>query len=238
MRGCLFTLALGAVLLALLVVVGLPAVAEGLLTAGLTAGGLQSDDTTVTVRSDPPTDLVGMHADHVRVLATDATFRDLEIGRLDVNLGDVAILARTAGTIEGTLTDVAVPLEGGSLTLDEIAIQGDDEHITATTVVPGAQVKALMTHAIEEQTGVRPSSVTLTSPDRVAIKTSVGLEVQGRLAVTEAGDLVVRAEGPLAGQDIVLLQGGGPLPIQLTGVRVTPAGALRLTGDLAISLLG
>ena len=80
--------------------------------------------------------------------------------------------------------------------------------------------------------------MTLASPDRVGIRTSVGLELEGRLAVTDAGDLVVRAAGPLAGNDIVLLQGGEALPMALTDVRVTPAGDLRLTGDLAISLLG
>ena len=62
------------------VVVGLPVVAAGLVTAGLSAAGLVADDTTVTVSSDPPTDLLGLRADTVRVTATDATFRGLEIG--------------------------------------------------------------------------------------------------------------------------------------------------------------
>ena len=66
-----------AVAIAVVVTVGLPAVAAGVLTAGVTAAGLQADDTTVTVESDPPTDLLGLHADRVRVRATDATFRGL-----------------------------------------------------------------------------------------------------------------------------------------------------------------
>ena len=96
MRGCLFTLAFGAVVIALIVVVGLPQVAAGMVTTAVTAAGLQADDTTVTVSSDPPTDLVGLHADRVRVRATDATFRDLAIGRLDLVLRDVSILDRSA----------------------------------------------------------------------------------------------------------------------------------------------
>lgn len=239
MRGCLFTLVLGVILLAVVVTVGLPAVAEGLLTGGLRAAGLQSDDLTVTVSSDPPTDLVGMRADHVRVLATDATFRGLEIGRLDLTLGDVSILARTAGSIDGTLDDVAVPLAtGDEVRLGQIAVTGDDERIAASTVVPAAQAKALISDAVERQTGVRPAAVVLTSPDKVTIRTGVGLDVQARLAVTGDGDLVLRGEGPLEGTDAVLVRGGEDLPIELTGVRVTPAGALRLTGDLAISILG
>ena len=65
-----------------------------MVTTAVTAAGLQADDTTVTVSSDPPTDLIGLHADRVRVRATDATFRDLAIGELDLVLRDVSILDR------------------------------------------------------------------------------------------------------------------------------------------------
>ena len=101
MRGCLFTLAFGAAVIALIVVVGLPQVAAGMVTGAVTAAGLQADDTTVTVSSDPPTDLIGLHADRVRVRATDATFRDLAIGELDLVLRDVSILDRSAGGDRG-----------------------------------------------------------------------------------------------------------------------------------------
>ena len=239
MRGCLFTLVLGAVLLAVLVVVGLPAAAEGILTGGIRAAGLQSDDLTVTVRSDPPTDLVGMHADHVRVVASDAEFRGLEIGKLDLRLQDVEILARTAGSVDGTLDDVALPLgAGGDIRVNQIAIAGDTDHLTAATTIPPAQARALVSDAVEQATGFKPDQVTLTSPDRVAIRAAGGLELEGRLAVTPSGDLVLRGEGPLAGRDAVLLRGGEDLPIELKEVRVTSSGGLRLAGDLAISILG
>ena len=68
MRGCLFTLLLGAVAIAFLVTVGLPVVAAGVITGGLAAAGLASDDTMVRVASDPPTDLLGLHADTVTVM--------------------------------------------------------------------------------------------------------------------------------------------------------------------------
>ena len=60
MRGCLFTLLLGAVAIALLVFVGLPQVAAGILTGAVTAAGLQADDTTVTVSSELNVLLVGI----------------------------------------------------------------------------------------------------------------------------------------------------------------------------------
>jgi hypothetical protein len=238
-RGCLFTIVLAAILLGLLVVVGLPAVAAGVLTGAITAAGLQSDDTTVTVRSDPPTDLIGLHADHVRVLADDATFRGMAIDHLDLTLDDVAIVDRTVGGVDGTLTGVTVPLEDGSkIRLDQITIAGEREDLSATTVVPKAQVQSLISDAIEQQAGIRPTAVVLTAPDRLLVKTGLGVNVGGQFVVTPGGDLVVSADGPLAGTDVVLLHGGQDVPLELTGARVTPDGGLRLSGKLAISLLG
>ncbi|HET7830543.1 MAG TPA: hypothetical protein VFL03_13355, partial [Candidatus Limnocylindrales bacterium] len=168
MRGCLFTLLLGAAVIALIVVVGLPQVAAGMVTTAVTTAGLRADDTTVTVSSDPPTDLVGLHADRVRIRASDALFRGLAIGNLDIRLGDVALLSRTIGEVDGTLKDVTVDNLGGrEVTLDEIAIGGKSGDITASTVIPGAQAERLIADAIEERTGVRPTDVTLSSPDRL-----------------------------------------------------------------------
>ena len=136
MRGCLFTLLLGAIVVGFVIVVGLPAAAAGILTAGLSTAGLVADDTTVTVTSDPPTDLLGLRADRVRVTATDATFRGMEIGALDLALGDVRLLERTAGSVDGELTDVALTGAGGQrVTLERITLLGgrgrdhdDDRH--------------------------------------------------------------------------------------------------------------
>jgi hypothetical protein len=239
MRGCLFTLVLAAILIALLVVVALPAVAEGVLTGAITAAGLESDDTTVKVHSDPPTDLVGMHADQVRVLADDATFRGMAIDRLDLTLEGVSILDRTVGGVDGTLSGVTVPLEDGTrIRLERIGISGDAEDLDATTTIATAQVKALISDAIERQTRLKPEEIVLSAPDRLTIRTGLGLDIDGRFVVTPAGDLVVRGSGVLSGTDVVLLQGGQDVPLTLTGARVTADGDLRLTGRLAIPLLG
>jgi hypothetical protein len=239
MRGCLFTLLLGAIIVGFLVVVGLPAAAAGILTGGLSAAGLVADDTTVTVSSDPPTDLLGLRADTVRVTATDATFRGLAIGSLDLALGDVAVLERSAGTVDGELRDVTVTGAGGRrVTLDRVTLVGDSDGITTTTVVAGAEVESLIADAIEDETGTRPSSIVLSGPDRVAVKAG-GATLAGRLAVTGGGDLVVRGgAGPLEGTEIVLVRGGEDLPIELTSAKVTTSGDLRLTGDLTVGILG
>lgn len=238
MRGCLFVVLLGAVVVALVLLVGLPAFAAGILTAGVSAAGLQADDTTVTVTSDPPTDLVGLHADRVRIRATDATFRGLEIGALDITLTDVAIADRTAGEVDGRMEDVVVPNVGaGALVLDSIALSGGGDAVTTTTTIPAADAETLIADAVESQLGARPSSVALTAPDRLSVQ--LGIAAEGRLGVTPQGDLVVRVlDGPVAGEEIVLLRGGEDLPIRLTSVTVTAGGALRLVGELSIGILG
>ena len=67
-----------------------------------------------------------------------------------------------------------------------------------------------------DQIGIRPAQVVISAPDKLTIRTDAGVTVAGRFAVTPGGDLVVRAEGPLAGTDVVLLQGGQHLPLKLT----------------------
>lgn len=237
MRGCLFTLLLGAVVVALVVVVGLPAVFAGVLTGAVTAAGLQADDTTVTVSSDPPTDLVGLRADRVRLTATDATFRGLRIGELDLVLRDVAVLDRTAERVDGTLAGVRLEVGGQPLELDEIAISGGDESLEAATTIDGADAEALIADAVEQRLGTRPAEVSLREPDRLVV--DVGVPVEGSLDVTGDGDLVVRVdENPAGIEELVLLRGGQELPIRLTDVLVDGNGDLRLYGDLAIGIFG
>jgi hypothetical protein len=238
MRGCLFTLVLGAVVIALIVVVGLPQVSAGMVTAAVTAAGLEADDTSATVSSDPPTDLIGLHADRVRVRATDATFRDLAIGSLDLELRDVSILDRTADAVAGTLDDVTIAnVGGGAIVLDRITVGGGGDDITATTVIDGDQAELLIADAVEQRTGVRPSAVSLERPDRLTI--DVGVEAGGTLNVAANGDLVVEVDdNPLGIEDVVLLRAGDDLPIRLRDVLVTSEGDLQLDGDLSIGLLG
>jgi hypothetical protein len=67
----------------------------------------------------------------------------------------------------------------------------------------------------------------------------IGSDVEGTLDINDDGDLVILVpDSPLPSDEIVLLRGGEDLPIRLTGVRVTGDGDLRLSGDLAIGILG
>jgi hypothetical protein len=238
-RGCLFTLALGAVALALLVVVGLPRLAAGLITGAVTAAGLEADDTTVTVSSDPPTDLLGLHADRVRIRATDAVFRGVEIGALDIALSDVAILDRTADAVAGRLSDVSLRNIGARrVALDTITLGGSADEVTASAVVAGTEAETLIADAVETGLGVRPDDVRVTAPDRVVVVVG-GVRSRGRLLVTDAGDLVARmTDGPAEGRDLVLLRAGEDVPIRLQSIAVDDDGTVRLDGVLTVGLLG
>jgi hypothetical protein len=238
-RGCLFTLALGAVALALLVVVGLPRLAAGLITGAVTAAGLEADDTTVTVSSDPPTDLLGLHADRVRIRATDAVFRGVEIGALDIALSDVAILDRTADAVAGRLSDVSLRNIGARrVALDTITLGGSADEVTASAVVAGAEAETLIADAVETGLGVRPDDVRVTAPDRVVVVVG-DVRSSGRLLVTDAGDLVARmTDGPAEGRDLVLLRAGEDVPIRLQSIAVDDDGTVRLDGVLTVGLLG
>lgn len=239
MRGCLFTLVLAAAVIAFVILVGLPAVAAGVLTTGVRAAGLDAADTTVTVASNPPTDLLGLHADSVRVRATHATFRGVAIGSLDVTLSNVAIVDRTIGGVSGTLRDVTVPDIGGRpASLQAITLSGTGGALTASTTIPAAQAQAMVADGIASAVGTRPSSVAFSAPDRVTVRLD-GLAVTGRLGVNPAGDVVATiANGPLQGQQVVVLAAGSGLPINVTAATVTPAGELRVDGNLAVGLLG
>jgi len=235
-RGCLFTIALAAVVVALIVFIGLPAVAAGLLTAGVKAAGLQAADTTVTVTSDPPWDLVGLHADRVRVRATSATFRGLQIGALDVTLLDVSVIERTANGVAGRLTGVTVPnVAGQPLGLEAINLAGGGDQVTATTTVAAADAQALVAAEVASVTGVTipATAVHLTAPNKVVVKAVVTLTAV--LSVDANGNLVATATGI---PPVTLLRAGEDVPMKFTSVKVDASGNLVLAGILAVGLLG
>ncbi len=237
MRGCLFTLALAFVVVALIVVIGLPAIAAGVLTAGVQAAGLQSNDITVNVTSDPPWDLAGLRADRVRVRATTATFRGLQIGALDVAFQNVALLDRTAAGVNGRLSGVTVPNVGGHpLGLAAITLSGGGSAVTATTTVAAVDAQTLVASGIASATGINlpVTDVHLAAPNKVAVK-AAGLTATATLSVDASGNLVATAPGI---GPVTVLRAGEDLPVRLTSVKVDSSGGLVLAGTLAVSLLG
>jgi hypothetical protein len=239
LRGCLFTLLLGAITIGLFIVLGLPAIAAGVLTAGVTTAGLQAGDTTVTVSSDPPTDLLGLHADRVHLTASDAMFRGLRIGSVDVTLAGMSLVDRMADAVDGRLRDVVLPDVGGTpLEIATVRLGGGGDEVTVSASVPGTRVEGLIADAVERELGTRPSAVSLSSPDRLTVSFGAKAPVEARFLVTPAGDLVARiTSGAAKGREAVVIAADG-LPFRLTDVAVTGSGDVQLDGGLSIGLFG
>ena len=159
MRGCLFTLVLGA---------GRHraprrrrAAADRRRRASrpaVTAAGLQADDTTVTSASDPPTDLLGLHADRVRVTRDrrdlprprDRLARPRAPRRLDPRPH-----GRRRRGQPPTSTDRR-PRRPERRARARSPSRAAADDVTATTVIDGAEAEGLVADAVEERTGVRP----------------------------------------------------------------------------------
>jgi len=103
MKGCLTVLVLAALFLFSGAWLAGPPVAGFLLETALTTGGLRSNDLEVTVDSEPRFELLGGHADRVRIRATAASYRELSIERLVVDMDDVGLVDRRADQVEGEL---------------------------------------------------------------------------------------------------------------------------------------
>ena len=238
MRGLLYIVLLGGAVLVLLTYVVLPAAAAGVLTVTISAAGLDAPDTVVRVRSDPPWDLLGLNADQVQVRATHATFHGLAVDTLAIDLSDVAILGRTAGSVVGRLDGVTLTGVGArDIRLATVTLSGTGQALTATSEVTATAAETLVADAVEATIGTRPSSVTLGAPDQVTVR--VGSDVTGSLRVRADGTLVAGLEGGrLTGREGVLLPADASLPFTLVSVTVTTAGSLRIVGSLPGGLLG
>jgi hypothetical protein len=238
MRGCLWVIVLG-----VLVIVGGtwlagPSVAGAIVHTGLTTGGIEADDLTVTVEAEPRWELLGGRADRIRITGTRARLRGMTVGRLDVDLREVGLVDRRAGRVRGRLDDVVVSNEAvaGGLTIVRIELAGGSP-IEATVQVAEAEVSRLIADDIRAKLDRPPDEVALVTPDRLRIQVDA-LTLEGRLAVDATGSLVLRvdgAAGDLIG-DIVLVE-GGTMPVELESASVRE-GRLVLVGALETGLIG
>jgi hypothetical protein len=206
-----------AVLVALLVFVGIPVVAQTLIANAVRDAGLQAHGVEVQV------DLLGMgvfsgRAPAVRIQASDVGVPRAVIGDMDVTLRDVSVSDRSFASMSGRLTDVRVSGPNGrDFTIGSIDVDGTPEDTRARGHVSREEAERFVADAARDA-GVDLDSVTLAN-GRVVLEGGGG---------TTAGDLRVAGDALILerddGEAVVLL---APTPTddwRLQDVRVTDDG--------------
>lgn len=233
MRSCLIqVLILIAVVFALLWF-GLPLGASWLATNALNASGFSGTNTKVDVSSNPPPVLLTGHADSIHLTSTQASVGDLHASTIDFTLGDVSLLDRTVGTIDGSLTGVKVPAPDGKVVVvDTASVKGEASNAQATLKLARSQVETLAAQQLKSQTGIS-GTVTLAAPNKLTIK--VGGQSQPGTLVVKNGelDLVPDSSGlPTA----TLLKSGDGNPFTLQSVTIV-GDVVTLTGVIDVETL-
>lgn len=217
MRSCLVQLLIVVVVVFALVWFGVPFGAGWLATNALNAAGFTGTDTRVEVSANLPPRLLLGHADTVRLTASQVSVGDLHASAIDVSLNDVELIARTIGSVDGTLTGVRVPAPSGDpVPIDTVAIAGVGTAATATLSLSSATAEGLAESQLEAQTGLA-GKVKLAAPDKATL-TINGHTQTGRLVV-KAGALQMVPDST-ALPTLTLIAAGHGNPFQLTSVAV------------------
>jgi hypothetical protein len=233
MRGCLFTLVLGAVVIGALLLFALPRVLEGVITASLTTAGFHARETGVRLEQDDPLSLIGLKADRVTIDAVDATIGDLDAGAVHLVLEDVDLGTRAADAVTGTLSDVATVSAGDPIDIPEIRLAGDTTKLEAVASIDASDVEAIVTERVTAALGEPPTDVRIEAPNVMTI-TVRGFPVTGTLLVDETGALRLSLSDPIS-TDLVILEPKATL-MDLRAVRVA-GDRLVLEGDVDVSTL-
>jgi hypothetical protein len=233
MRGCLFTLVLGAVVIGALVVFALPRVLEGVITGSLATAGLQARETSVRLEQDDPLSLIGLKADRVSIDALDATIGEMDAGSVNLVLKDVDLGSRTAGSVSGTLGDVTTVSGGARIDIPEISLEGDTSSVEAVASVDSADVEAIVRERVTTALGEPPTDVRIEAPNIMTV-TVRGFPVTGTLLVDEVGALRLSLSDPIS-TDLVIIEPDATL-MDLRAVRVA-GDRLVLEGDVDVATL-
>jgi len=233
MRGCLFTLLLGAVVIGALVVFALPRVLEGAIAASLTTAGFQARETSVRLEQDDPLALIGLKADRLTIDAVDARVGGLDAGSVNLVLEDVDLGSRTADAVTGRLGDVTTVSAGDPIDIPEIRLEGDTTKLEAVASIDASDVEAIVKDRVTAALGEPPTSVRIEAPNVMTI-TVRGFPVTGTLLVDETGALRLSLSDPVS-MDLVILEPKATL-MDVRAVRVA-GDRLVLEGDVDVATL-
>jgi hypothetical protein len=230
MRSCLIQLLIAVVVVFALLWFGLPLGASWLATNGLNAAGFNGTDTKVEVSAAFPPQILLGHADKIRLTSSQVSVDDLHAATIDVTLNDVALVDRTFGTVDGTLTGVRVPAPtGDAITVETVTLQGESTAASATMTISQAEAERVA------EAQLKGAVVKLAAPDKVTI-TLNGKTEPGRLVVKNGSLMVIPDSSALP--SLTIIAAGKGNPFQLTSASVG-ASTITLVGTIDLqSLLG
>jgi len=230
-RSCLSVIVLGLAFLGAIVWFGGPPLASGLVALAIQSSGLRADRLDVRVTADPPLQLAAGRADRVVIDATGARWRGVRLASLELTLGTVDLLARTATNATGRLGGVELDASGGQTVVADVELGGAATAAATTIRIAAANVGSVAIDAFEARFGVRPTSASLVAPDTIRVVLG-GLTVSRRLSIDGKGSVVAVGNG----QTIVLFTPSAALGLGLTSVAATSSG-LELRGTLDVAAL-
>ncbi len=230
MRGCLSVVVLGLAFLAAIVWVAGPPVASAIV-ATTVSRGLAADRLEVAVTADPPLKLALGRADRVAIRATGARWNGVRLGSLDVTLGIVDLVGRTATSADGRLDGVELDTVAGRPVVADVEFSGSAPAAATTVRIDAANVVSVAIGALEAHFGVRPSSVSLAVPDSMRLVLG-GRTLGSKLSLGADGSVVAVANG----DTMVLFAPSHALPLRVTSLTVASSG-LELRGMLDIGAL-
>ena len=211
MRGCLFILVLGTLVLGAAAWFGAPILASSVISTALQNGGYHASSSTVTATSNPPLKLLLGRADRVEIAGTGVDFRTFHAASLDLVLTNVDVVARTAGHITGRITGAALKTADGEPTTADVDIDGAADAAAATIVVDAATVDRVVKATLQRTFGVAVTRTELIAPATLRI-TAAGVSIEGHLEIDASGAIALAT--PLGSAPILSLDPSFPLRLR------------------------
>jgi hypothetical protein len=112
--------------------------------------GLRSQSLDVTVAMFDPLLVLGQSRS-THVSARDVDLSPGTVGTLELTLGDVSFFARTWGSVDGEISDIAVTTSGETLRLGSITVSGPAEAADATAHLSADDSEELIRVASDRQ---------------------------------------------------------------------------------------
>lgn len=229
MRSCLIQILIALVVVFLLLWFALPLAVSALATGALNAAGFNGTNTKVEVSANPPPLLLTGHADAVHITSNQVSVGDLHAAAVDVTLGDVDLMSRSIGSVNGTLTglQVAAP-NGDTLSIERVTLTGPADATVATCSLSLDAAETLAEAQLKAQ-GVN-ATVDLAAPNQVTLHVA-GQSHKGRLVVTDGSLFLVPDSKAMP--TVLLIEPGSGNPFRLDSVVVGPD-VVTLTGTVDI----